>query len=356
VTSTAFQLRTAVRQLSNTVNNQVVTDQEIDARVNEAISELYDLVLGVYENYFLTVFAFTLTGNAVGVGADRVALPGDWYKDIGLDDVRDPLNPITIHAGTTFLERNRGGLHYWFDNQQLVLRPAQRAQGTYQHLYTPLAPALNLPPLLTCDTGTALALPSYAVTGGPGPGHTLTGIAIPGPGSQSLVFANDPTLPVTGQTLFVGGQVNPDDNGVYSLTISDPSFGWVMVRLPAYDQNTEIHTGDQVLVSGGILAGIQFALTSTVINVDVLPLVFTQPSLPQSLQPWYQYVQVHAAIAVKEKREQDTGDLELRLARQTKRVEAMAANRHQEGGQVAITRREASWVGADRPGVDGADW
>jgi len=32
----------------------------------------------------------------------------------------------------------------------------------------------------------------------------------------------------------------------------------------------------------------------------------------------------------------------------------MAANRHQEGGQVAITRREPGWLGLDRPGFDGA--
>jgi len=328
VVVTGLQVRQAVRQLSDTVNNNVVTDSEIDARGNEAQSELYDMVLAAAENYFLTSTTFTLSSTIPG---NAVSLPADWYKDIGMDEVSDPLNPITIHAGTTFLERNRQDRRrYWFDAGQLVVRPARQAAGKYQHFYTPVAPWINDPaPRFTVRALTLSPLPT--------PNTYTTGVVIGSPWVGDVI-AQTPLsalLVVDGVSIFgdiatgdlvgVFGETNPMHNGIYGC-VSNSGSGWQLARLAAFGRDPSVAAlafGDSIGVTSGTAnAGRQFRISTPTasITVGTNPINVVETQVPQSLLPWYQFIQIHAAIAVKEKREQDTADLELRLARQIKRV------------------------------------
>lgn len=77
------------------------------------------------------------------------------------------------------------------------------------------------------------------------------------------------------------------------------------------------------------------AIAATV-EINPAGTVFT---LPAVFRPWYEYVQVHAAIACRDSIDLPTEAQERKLAALTKRIEAMAANRMEEPGQVALTHR-----------------
>lgn len=136
----------AVRQFSNTENNTgFVSDSEITSRLNEALSELYDLVTAAFEHYYVSQDGpFTLAG---GVGGNTHPLPADFYKYIGLD--RDPGTTYawTVPRLSSFAERNRVGGPAAFVQglSTLVVLPPQAAGGTYLMYYTPTAPQLVAP-------------------------------------------------------------------------------------------------------------------------------------------------------------------------------------------------------------------
>lgn len=132
---TLLQLRTAVRQMTGTVNSQVVTDPEVNQRIEESTCALYDEVIGIYEHYFVTPSPFTITSG------NTAALPADFYKDNGLDFNPGP-NALTVHRLGAFLDRNRRDARgYGITGQTLAVYPAQSAAGSYQLYYTPLCTA-----------------------------------------------------------------------------------------------------------------------------------------------------------------------------------------------------------------------
>lgn len=285
---------TAIRQLSNTEGDPIVTDPEIVDRASEAKASLYDLILGSYEHYAVKPFTFTLAG---GAGANTVALPSDFYKDVSLS--RNPAQqPQTVHRMSSWVERNnlpRRG--YTLMGSDLVVLPLTLAQGDYELLYTPLDVPFGIP----------LATPT------PAAGDSVDGTL------NSWFFANgafDATY--VGVEMTVSGCANPLNNGTFTiLSVSDA---------------TDI-------VTDGTVGSENFGTAATV----TFQPAGTTNALPQIMAPWYEYIQVHGAIAVKDKIEQDTSDLEARLQRLTARVTSMAANRMEEGGQIALPGRSGFW-------------
>jgi hypothetical protein len=145
----------AVRQFSNTENNTgFVTDTEITSRLNEAISELYDLVVVAFEHYYVSEDGpFTLAG---GVGANTHTLPADFYKYIGLDRDPNTTYTTTVPKLPSFAERNRVGGPAAFVQglTTLVIMPPQAAGGTFLMYYVPKAPTL-VDPTDTLDVNLA---------------------------------------------------------------------------------------------------------------------------------------------------------------------------------------------------------
>ena len=287
----------AIRQISNTERDPIVSDQEVCDRAGDALMSLYDLIIATYEHYAVRTVDFTLAG---GVGANMFDLPSDFYKDVSLD-LNPTTQPVTIHRFSSWLERNN--LPRWsyivFDDQVWV-SPPQICAGNYRLYYTPLQLPFGIP----------LATPTPAASDA-ADGTLNSWFFINGAFDSTYVGA---TMTVTGTA---------SNNGTFTvLSVTDA---------------TDIVTDCTVLSENfGTAATITFQPANTIND------------LPQIFVPWYEYIQVHAAIAVKDKIEQDTSDLEARLANLTQRIQSMASNRMEEGGQIALARRG----GGNYPGSD----
>lgn len=294
----------AIRQLANVETDPIVTDPEVLDRANEALSALYDILVGTYEHYQICTYPFTLAG---GVGANSTPLPDCFYKDVSLD-LNPTTTPSTVHRYTSLLERNNlARRSYLIEGSNIVVSPPQLATGNYLLSFTPLPPILS--PSIVIDVSGGI----NAVDG------TLRSWSFAG----AAFLATD-----VGSTLVVSGATNAGNNGSFVITsVSDA---------------TDVVTGAATTLSDESLpvtASVAYATTGT---IDFLPQIFV---------PWYEYIQVAAAIAVKDKIEQDTSDLEIRLARLTARITAAASNRMEEGGQIGLTRDHGGfWDLTNNPG------
>jgi hypothetical protein len=295
------QLILSVRQLSMTENDQSITDNEITDRLSEALSSLDDIITGEYEHYRVTSVDFTLAG---GVGGNTFPLPADFYKDIGLNRNPTDSQPETVHAFNSWIERNiLPRREYTLLGDNLVVSPIALAQGVYRLYYQPL---------VTSFYNGVLALDST---------DSFTTISV-GVGKYTfpqLTFPPDNLA--TGANIWIGGSVtitgSATAGGDGTFAITDVISAHVLQVARTTQTISETFTA---------------AASAVVIPAN------TAYNVPQIYLPWYEYLQVHAACAVKDKLEQDTSTLEARREALKERIHAMAANRQEEGGQVAIVR------------------
>jgi hypothetical protein len=122
---TLAQLRAEAQQRSNQENKTLVATADWNRYINEAVAELYDLVLSVNPHYYVASAAFTLTTlNTFTL----TTLTPTFYKLRGVDYLPSATGqPITVHP-FNFLERNR------YRNQGFA--------GNYTIWYTPAPPVL----------------------------------------------------------------------------------------------------------------------------------------------------------------------------------------------------------------------
>lgn len=294
----------AVRQLANVETDPIVNDQEVADRCNEALSELYDIIVGTYEHYSVCTFAFTLAGGLTG---NTVALPDCFYKDVSLD-YNPTTQPQTVHRFTSLVDRNNQPRRsYICDGSNLVVQPYQFSAGSYLLSFTPLPPVMASTIVINCTAGTS------AVDG------TLKSWFFP----AATFTQND-----VGSILLVSGTTNPGNSGTFVIT--------------AVTDATDVVTAGASTVSSEAFSSTVTASYYPAGTIDFLPQIFL---------PWYEYVQVHAAIAVKDKIEQDTASLQARLDRLVARIKAAASNRMEEGGQIAMPRQGGGfWDLSDSPG------
>lgn len=107
-TATAVMSLSAVRllaqQTADRVNSNFITLPEWNTYINQSYFELYDLLVTVFEDYFLALpYTFTTAGDQ-----DSYSLPPDFYKLMGVDCGQSQQNNarITLHK-YDFIERNR---------------------------------------------------------------------------------------------------------------------------------------------------------------------------------------------------------------------------------------------------------
>lgn len=363
------------RALAFIVNDDSISDDDVTQRLTEALSSLHDLVVGAYEHYSIKQFPFTLAGgNAAGLGLNSVTLPTDFYKDNSVDRVTSGSSqPETVHR-FEWLDRNRTARReYSLLGSTLVVNPINRAQGNYVLYYTPLAPSFGgqLMTGASVIAGTAYTTnptTNKAFLNTPTTFHDLSasfdasfvgrGIVVPSAAApvdqlpRAIVSISTPLEVVTS---------GPDYSGLVEIPstqyyVSGPSSSAIW-NLPDIIVDASL-LGATIIVAGSNWSGNNdtFTITSliddhhvttnngspltetfnTAVSVLVQP-VGTIYKLSQIYAPWYEYLQVHAAIACRDSMDLPTEAQERNLAALTKRIEAMAANRMEEPGQVALT-------------------
>jgi hypothetical protein len=94
-------LRTAARQRADMENSQFISDDELNSYINLSAAELYDLIVGSYEEYYLKSYNVAVSPNT-----DTYPLPSDFYKLKGVDLVVDPAGNAVTLKPFIFAERN----------------------------------------------------------------------------------------------------------------------------------------------------------------------------------------------------------------------------------------------------------
>lgn len=358
------------RQFSNTEQNTgFVTDAEITSRLNEAVSELYDLVVVAFEHYYVSQELFTLAGN---VGGNTLALPSDFYKDVGLDKDPNTTYQSRVPKLSSFIERNRPGQRqYGCAGNILSVYPPENSQGNYLLYYTPQCPVLAP---LTVVPNKAPTLTTIPIVGG---FNSVT--------ASTKTFTFDAAIfnaGITDGELVVAGAAHSNNNGTFRVTFSpdahnvvcegsftDETFGggvtmsysnapidgfylgvWTMgnaaltqafVGLSITIAGTASNNG--VYVIDTVISATSFTTTAGGVSEIFGPSATmtyqplgTVPVLDQTLTNWQEFVDIRAAIKVLTKREMDTTSLQADLQALTVRIHAMSANRSEEPSQAAL--------------------
>lgn len=116
------QIRLKAKQRADRVNSQFVTDSEWDSYINQSMFELYDLLITVYEDYYLatpaqfvvdgTTFLYPLPDGALtfqnGVNPAVTFVAPPFYKLMGVDlALNNATNAYVTVNKFEFINRNR---------------------------------------------------------------------------------------------------------------------------------------------------------------------------------------------------------------------------------------------------------
>lgn len=324
-------LRLRSKQRCNQENRTLLSESEWTGLINDAVGELYDLVVATNPAYYLRSFNFTLA--AVNT-LDLTTLPGGFYKLRGVDYLASAQRPVTLHP-FNFGERNRQGYRaYSVDyGSSLAIQPPTNFAGNYTIWYTPTPPQFEHAKF-TVRLATVAALPS-CISLGVGPAHSLNALA-------NGALTVDGAAAVQFDRVLVKNEVSTKDNGIYTVTnAGSAGTPWGLQRAADYDENAEIANGDMIRVTAGAVnAGAVFRNASTVINIDVSPLAFgldtfANETLDAILDVWSEYIVVTAAIAGAIKEESPIDSLGAVKSLMIDRINKAVPNRDGEPGQAA---------------------
>lgn len=99
--ATLLELKTKTRERSDMVNSTFISDTELVSYINMAYSELYDILVSRFEDYFSERVAFSLT-----TSSNEYTLPSNFYKLRGLDFSQGGSRWIVVRKWN-FEERNQ---------------------------------------------------------------------------------------------------------------------------------------------------------------------------------------------------------------------------------------------------------
>lgn len=133
-----------VRRRADMENSEFVTDSEITDYINSSATELYDILVGKFEDYYtLDPVPFTING-----GETSYTLPSNFYKLRGVDKVFGSGDFAALQK-FNFNQRNRRNLsvqrpivrntsaQYRLMGNKLLITPADAAPGQYRLWYIP---------------------------------------------------------------------------------------------------------------------------------------------------------------------------------------------------------------------------
>lgn len=145
MSTTLAALRTRVRFKANMENSQFCTDSEINQYINDAYQSLYDLLVGKFEDYYVTgPSSFT-----IATDANTYSLPATFYKLLGVDrsiggSEYFPLKQFSFRdRNLKRINSRRLGLapnlEYRIFGDTLYIVPEDQAAGDYRIWYVPKA-------------------------------------------------------------------------------------------------------------------------------------------------------------------------------------------------------------------------
>lgn len=286
-------LRTASLQLSNYETSGFVQTPELNARINEAVSAYYDLVLSSRETYFRDSFPFTLAGGPTG---NTVSLPANLDKVQALDFSPGTSSVQPVPTLPSFRERHSVGRRsYDWTPGTLTIYPANSSSGAYELFYTPVCPVL-------ADIISIVHVDGDDVVG-----------------STNDWFFNNGTFTQDdiGQVITVTGTGLSGGNGTFTIV---SSVGPQFIRTTGPTGNGALSSDTVATYQPG---GTVNALTNT-------------------LQPGALWIELFTAIGILDKAEQDSSSLQNRLAMQTKRIQDTMRWKQDEPKQVPLVRRNRS--------------
>ena len=150
---TLTEMISKVRQRANMENSTFVSDSEVTGYINASYSELYDILVSRFEDYFSKELSFTITSG------NTESLPSDFYKARGIDILVAGTDYETCRRWN-FEERNNvdrartrllDGVNdrlYRVMGSKIMILPQDKGPGNYKLWYiprfTPLALAGDL--------------------------------------------------------------------------------------------------------------------------------------------------------------------------------------------------------------------
>lgn len=142
--ATLAQLRTRARRRADMENSNFVSDAELTDFINSSYSELYDVMVTRYEDYYVG----TPTSFSLSAGTNTYSLPSDFYKLRGVDYKADGQDFIELYTYNWnergrrnnplhSLAYSRVNLTYRIVGSSLYILPEDNAAGDYQLWYIP---------------------------------------------------------------------------------------------------------------------------------------------------------------------------------------------------------------------------
>ena len=142
-TYTEADLRTRARRRADMENSTFVTDSEIQDYLNSSMSELHDMMVKSYEDYFVSEQTYTAP---LATGGEN--LPADFYKALGVD--YDSGGITSTLKAYSFTERNIYNTPYAvidrlaepmykIEGTKIKLIPGNSQSGTITLYYVPQA-------------------------------------------------------------------------------------------------------------------------------------------------------------------------------------------------------------------------
>lgn len=136
------------KQMADLVGSSFVSSTEWTTWINSGLMELYDIVVGAYEDYFTTSTTSTITsGSSFALPAAFYKLRGIDYQISGSDYLNVPqynFNDRNRQLYWTYSPRGHDSVRrYRLIADTLEITPNDRATGTYRIWYVPAATALS---------------------------------------------------------------------------------------------------------------------------------------------------------------------------------------------------------------------
>ncbi len=139
-TTTLAQLITRIRERADMVGSSFVSDREITHMLNQSVAELHNLLVTLYEHYYVSKTTFSLPGG------NPTQLPDDFFKVLGVDfDTAGSsytLKPFMFserqaYANPTYANTARPDLFYQVRGNEIKFIPETTVGGTVTLWYIP---------------------------------------------------------------------------------------------------------------------------------------------------------------------------------------------------------------------------